>query len=199
MPRSTLLPEPDNLELYYSKPFAIVALAFATGVVFTSGPALVGLAMLPGYRIIAWGCALVFAPALLAVYWYNVRALFHKDAVVILEPDGITDTRQTISFAAWDDVHSVSLGVGETASYLRLKFRTTELAKMYVGRGYLIRTIFRRIRFLGDWNVNLMPLGCSRQHVVLTAEAFRQHSLRRRIEALNPGSKVTGTAQTAST
>jgi hypothetical protein len=199
MPRPTLLPEPDNLELYYSKPFAIVALAFATGVVFTSGPALVGLAMLPGLHIIAWGCALLFAPALLAVYWYNVRALFHKDAVVILEPDGITDTRQKISFAAWEDVHSVSLGAGETASWLCLKFKNTELAKMYVGRSYLIRTIFRRIRFLGDWNTNLMPLACSRHHVVLTAEAFRQHSLRRRIEALNRRSKVTGASQTSST
>ena len=185
MPRPTLLPEPDNLELYYSKPFAIVALALATGVVFTSGPALVGLAMIPGYQVIAWLSAIVFVPVLFAVYRYNLRALFHKDAVVILEPDGITDTRQEISFAAWDDVHSVSLGVGETASYLRLKFKTTELAKMYVGRGYLIRTIFRRIRFLGDWNVNLMPLGCSRQHVALTAEALRQHSLRRRVEELN--------------
>jgi hypothetical protein len=43
----------------------------------------------------------------------------------------------------------------------------------------------RFLQTMGDWNVNLMTLRCSRSEVLEAAEALRKAAIRRRVAELN--------------
>jgi hypothetical protein len=177
-----------GLELYYSRFTAVLVMMVALGVTATSGMTLVGLMMQKGFAVIGWIGIAIFAPVLFALYRFSLRALFRTTPVVVFDADGVTDTRNNPAFVPWTDIGNISLGWGNPSyHYLRFEFRTADIAKQYMGRASGFRVLALRTQFLGDWNIYLLTLRCSKFDVLRAAKRLHQHSVAEMVNSVNQG------------
>ncbi len=174
----------DVLELHYSRPVAMAVAAF------TSLSAVQVLSLLPvllQFNLIAIfgiGVLAVIGPIYLLLFRYVWRALAGGQAVVVLDTHGITDTRQRVEFVPWEDVQRVRLGSGDKSHYLCVELKS-EAAGRYTRAPGAWRLLLRYAETLGDWNVMLLTLKCTRAEVLAVSESLRKAAIRRRVEQLN--------------
>lgn len=188
----------DVLELHYSRP---VALAVA---VLTSLSALQVLTLLPVLlqfnllAIFGIGILAVLGPIYFHLFRYLWRAFSERRTVVVLDWRGITDTRQRVEFVPWEDVQRVRLGSGDKSHYLCVELKSAAAGRYTRAPGGW-RLLLRYVESLGDWNVMLLTLKCSRGEVLALAESLRKAAIRRRVEQLNraayPDPGLTGVAR----
>lgn len=179
--------EPDTLEIYYSRPFAAFVLLVACVVTLWLASMAVR-SLLSGHVVLVFSFVIVFAVCAIPVFSLfsaYLHAWSFKGPVVVFDAEGVTDVRQKHSFISWDDIGQISRGTGETIAYLCFEFRNTSVAKQHVPRPFLLGLIWRRARFLGDWNVNLRPLRCKYPEVLRAAKGFHQRSIRAKIVQMN--------------
>lgn len=172
------------LELHYSRPMAIVVGVLLLLGAAKSLPVLVAMLQFNGIALIGLMVIAILAPFYLVLLRYVLAALTGKQAVVRLDADGITDTRQRVAFVPWDDVQRVRLGSGDKSHYLCIELKAG-VAGSYTRAPTGWRLILRFVETLGDWNVFLLTLRCSRAEVAATAESLRKAAIRRRVEQLN--------------
>ena len=184
------MPDGDTLELHYSRPVAIAVGLLASASVASTLPTVLALMQFNAAAILGLGALAVIGPIWFLLFRYVLRALLSSHAVVTLDAMGVTDTRQRVEHVYWDDVQRVRLGTGDKSHFLCLEIKPGAVAR-YTRAPTGWRLLWRFIETLGDWNVNLMTLRCSRSEVLATAEALRKAAIRRRVEQLNrpsPGS-----------
>jgi hypothetical protein len=165
---------------------ALFLVAAAGGVGWVGFIALLGL--LSRHIVIGITGALaliVFVPMLSPLLVACVKALRERDPVVTLDDLGVTDTRLDPSFVAWADVGRIELGVGHTGSILGIEFRDRAVTREHIGPLARLRTVLRRTRWLGDWNVDLRLLSCKPARVLADAQRLHRESIRQRIVELN--------------
>jgi hypothetical protein len=184
-------------EAHYSKLQAVIVLLVAGGISVQPAWLIVGAL---GSREGVWvtlGLLLlaVWAVFILPFIVLGLKALFTREAVIILDADGVTDVRRDPSYAAWDDISNISTGWDEYFFSLRFEFRDHAKAKEYVGSPYWPLWILRRLVGAHDWNLNMLLLDRSRTEMVEVAEAYRQNAIRRRIEEANAGRQWSGALQ----
>ena len=178
------MPDNDTLELHYSRPMAIVVGLLAMASLASTAPLVLALLQFNALAVLGIGALAIFAPIYFALFRYVLRALLTAQPVVTLDALGVTDTRQRVDYVSWDDVQRVRLGMGNRASTLCLELKPTAASRYTRAPGGW-RLLMRYVETLGDWNVNLMPLRCSRTEVLAAAEALRKAAIRRRVEQLN--------------
>jgi hypothetical protein len=174
----------DVFELHYSRPVAISVGVLATLSAAQLLPLLVALLQFKVIALFGFGALAVLGPIYFLLFRYVYRALLGREVVVTLDAHGITDTRQRVEFVPWDDVRRVRLGAGNKSHYLCIELNAG-VAGRYTSAPGAWRLLMRFAESLGDWNVQLMTLRCSRAEVEKTAEALRKAALRRRVEQLN--------------
>jgi hypothetical protein len=177
----------ESLELRYSPSqtaWSTLLLAFFGG--WALFVPLFGLLADQLVLLAAGGVALVFCgPVLLTFVGPLLHAWTHKGPVVTLDARGVTDVRKKKApFIPWQDIGQVSLGAGNTASYLCFEFRRRD-SQRADARGVLSGWFFRRANFLSDWNVNLGPLACRKLDVLRRAQRLHQQELRQRVVQMN--------------
>lgn len=178
------MPDVEEFELHYSRPVAVFV-----GVLALISAARIGVFAL---ALMHFGVGAVFAIAMLAIvgpiyfvlFRYVTRALLGRDAVVRLDAHGITDTRQRVAFVPWNAVQRVRLGSGDKAHFLCVEIKAADVAN-YTRAPGIWRVLLRWLETLGDWNVNLMTLRCTRSEVAAIAETLRKAAIRRRVEQMN--------------
>lgn len=114
-----------------------------------------------------------------------VHAWRHRGPVVVIDEDGVTDVRKKVDFIGWPDVKEVTLGAGHTARFLCFTFRRPDPARVDPPRVPFLGWLMRGVRFLGDWNVDMRLLACSRREVLDRADAMMKRSMRQRVAELN--------------
>ncbi len=175
------------MELFYSRLSTVVATLVVAYAAFCIGY-LALFALLGGnviFLIYAGGGALFGALLLMPFAKAVVHAWRHTGPVVILDIDGVTDVRKTHAFIPWEDIGQISLGVGETASFLCIDFKKTDRAREDAPRLFGVGLLLKRARSLGDWNITLRLLKCRRTEVLRQARLMRQQALRRQIIEMN--------------
>lgn len=178
------MPDNDTLELHYSRPMAIVVGLLAMASLASTAPLVLALLQFNVLAVLGIGALAIFAPIYFALFRYVLRALLSAQPVVTLDALGVTDTRQRVDYVSWDDVQRVRLGMGNRANTLCLELKPAAASRYTRAPGGW-RLLMRYVETLGDWNVNLMPLRCSRTEVLAAAEALRKAAIRRRVEQLN--------------
>ena len=134
---------------------------------------------------------LVLGPVLLSLLSSVIHPWRHEGPVLTLDEEGITDVRKKVSFIPWRDIGSIELGIGETASYLRVEFRRPDRQRQDIRSLGPVGTFLSRAHSLSDWNVTLRMLACKKQDLLRSARRLHQQDLRRQVVALNKG-KGTG-------
>ena len=167
----------ERVEIRYSRPRAVlqlVVLALVTGWlvvnIFVGVFGNIVLALASGIVLVGWTVFLL--PALLKA----LRALSHREPVLIFDDTGITDTRLKPAFAAWSDIGRISFGYSGTWNTLRVAFRRSAQAEPYVGRPYLLKKLLRMSFNLSDWNISLWLLEVTREDVFEIAKTFQHRS-----------------------
>ncbi len=174
----------DVLELQYSRPVAITVCGLA---VFSAAQIVVVLAALLNLGATAvFGllALVIMGPIHFLLFRFVYRALTQRQAIVTLDEHGITDIRQRVEFVPWEDVRRVRVGAGSKAHYLCVELKQ-DAAGRYTSAPVGWRLLMRFAESLGDWNVQLLTLSCSRSEVAKTAEGLRKAALRRQVERLN--------------
>ena len=178
------MPKGEVLELHYSRPVAIFVGVLLTLSAGSVSPLLLALLQFNGLAIFGLGVLAIIGPIYFVLYRYVLVAMTARQAVVRLDAHGITDTRQRVEFVPWDDVQRVRLGSGDKSHFLCIEFKAG-VAGRYTRASAGWRLLLRFIETLGDWNVMLLTLRCSRKEVEKTAETLRKAAIRRRVEQLN--------------
>lgn len=178
------MPDNDTLELHYSRPMAIIVGLLVLASLASTLPLVLALVQFNALAILGMGALAILGPIYFLLLRYVLRALLSAQPVVTLDALGVTDTRQRVGYVSWDDVQRVRLGMGNRASTLCLELKPAAASRYTRAPGGW-RLLMRYVETLGDWNVNLMPLRCSRTEVLAAAEALRKAAIRRRVEQLN--------------
>lgn len=174
----------DALELQYSRPVAVIVGGLAA---LSAAQVVVVLAALLEFgaiAVFALPALAILAPIYFLLFRYVYRALTHRQAIVILDEHGVTDIRQRVEFVPWEDVRRVRLGAGSKSQYLCVELKQ-DAAGRYTMAPVGWRLLLRFAQSLGDWNVLLLTLSCSRSEVEKSAETLRKAALRRQVERLN--------------
>lgn len=183
MPLPQLLDCGTPFEVHYSKTsaaFTLILVALIGGSMAWTGFLLLWLPVFWLVGLLSLGLTAVFV---LPVGLRALRALGSRDAPLVFDDEGVTDTRRNPSFAAWRDIHQVTLGYGETAYLLRIDFREREVAARYISGPFSIGRIIRRLYARGDWNLDLWYLQGSRHELLRIALAYRSAGIRKRVVA----------------
>lgn len=178
---------PRYVEFHYSRIATLFAVIFLGTATLWTGR-LVLLCLLADHALFYVGGAilLVVSIPLLVPFWISVlHACWYREAVVIFDEHGVTDVRQKESFIAWEDIGRISLGVGETYSFLCFQFREARTTRQHLGFFYVLIMIVQRIRFLADWNINLRLIHCRRMEALRLAQGFHRRSISERIAEAN--------------
>jgi hypothetical protein len=183
-PAMPAMPDNDNLELHYSRPMAVMVGLLVLASLASTLPLVLALVQFNALAILGIGALAILGPIYFLLLRYVLRALLSAQPVVRLDALGVTDTRQRVDYVSWDDVQRVRLGMGNRASTLCLELKPAAASRYTRAPGGW-RLLMRYVETLGDWNVNLMPLRCSRTEVLAAAEALRKAAIRRRVEQLN--------------
>jgi hypothetical protein len=174
----------DVLELHYSRPVAIIVGVLTTLSAAQALPLLLLLLQFNVIAILGFAALAIVGPIYFVLLRYVFRALLGRDPVVILDDRGISDTRQRVEFVPWDDVQRVRLGSGDKSHFLCVELKSGTAGRYTRAPGGW-RLLMRFVETLGDWNVMLLTLRCSRAEVAAAAEALRKAAIRRRVERLN--------------
>ena len=178
------MPHDQVLELHYSRPVAIAVAMLATLSAAQALPLLLVLLQFNAIAILGVGVLAIVGPIYFLLFRYVFRALTGGQPVVTLDANGITDTRQRVEFVPWDDVQRVRLGAGDKSHYLCIELKAGTAGRYTIApSGW--RLLLRFVESLGDWNVGLLTLRCSRADVLKAAEGLRKAAIRRRVEQLN--------------
>ncbi len=179
--------DPEPIHLHYSRLRAFlgagVLLAISLWIVWIF---IAGLLSPNIVLMMADGASVLFIGPALAYHAVEpLRACVHRDPVVTLDAEGITDQRKKEgSFLSWDEVGQISLGyTSQTWSYLIFDYRNGVVARTR-GQGHS-KAFFRRALNLGDWHVNLRLLACKRADVLRAAKRLQQAAVRREIVKKN--------------
>ncbi len=129
---------------------------------------------------------LVWLPYFLIAAKSGIRAVLTSGPVLVVDEHGITDNRREPSFASWEDIHDVHLGVGGRYYTLCIRFRSGLTARQYVGRFFRLRQILMRFYVLGDWNLSLWLLGRSRTDIFHAAQMHRRAYIARKVIRRKP-------------
>ncbi len=169
----------ERVEIHYSRPRAalqLVVLVLVSGWlvvnIFVGIFGNIVLALASGIALVGWTVFLL--PALIKA----LRALTHREPVLIFDDTGITDTRLKPMFAAWQDIGRISLGYSGTWHTLRVAFRHSAQAEPYVGRPYMLKKLLRMSSNLSDWNISLWLLDVTREDAFDIARTFQHRSRR---------------------
>jgi hypothetical protein len=125
-------------------------------------------------------------PLLFILCRFAYRAFIVRHPIVTFDDDGVTDTRHTQPFVPWSDIGHISLGWGGGAyHYLRFQFRTREIAEHYAHPSLGLSVLWTRAHRLGDYNLYLLSLRCSRNDVLQSALRFQKRSVTKMVKAMN--------------
>ena len=102
----------------------------------------------------------------------SFMALRWEGPVVVLDSTGITDYRLSDDAVPWRYVLSAHLGANDAFTFLTLRFRSTELAKRYMGRSRFYGSWLGNWFMMGQWRTCLTPLAFKRSEVLRRANAF---------------------------
>jgi len=174
-------PNQPQLELPYSKPHAILVLGgLAAAAIWTLYIAVFGLVTANIVLLIAGGATiLLVAPVCASHILEPLHAIRTNSPVVTLNVYGITDTRKSGRFLAWEDVSRITLGnTQKTRSYLIVDLRNT--AKTQTEGWGALRLFLRRAISMGERHVNLRPLKCNPPEVLAVAKQLHQNALRKK-------------------
>lgn len=174
----------DELELEYSRPVAITVGVLTTISAAKMLPLLLALIQFNAAAIFGAAVVAILGPIYFVLFRYVLVALTGNYPVVRLDADGIHDVRQRVPFVPWDDVQRVRLGTGDKAHFLCIEIKAGQAGRYTRAPGGW-RLLMRYVETLGDWNVFLLTLRCSRGEVAAKAENLRKAAIRRRVEKLN--------------
>lgn len=171
----------EQVAIGYSKPRAAVVLVIVGAVTLWLGLNVVA-GIFSGNIVFVISGVIVLVGWDLVLAWVGMRALralSATESVVFIDDQGITDTRLTPSFAAWQDIGRISLGYSGSWYKLRVAIRHYDKARPYVGRPYLLRKMLNMVNQLGDWNISIWLLELSRTDILEIATQFQQRARRR--------------------
>ena len=184
---------PEVLEVGYSRGFGWAFLTVIAAVtVWLSLNVFIGIFGNVLTQIAGVTAILVWLPYFLIAAKSGIRAVLTSGPVLVVDEHGITDSRREPSFASWEDIHDVHLGVGGRYYTLCVRFRSGVTARQYVGRFFRLRQILMRFYVLGDWNLSLWLLGRSRTDIFHAAQMHRRAYIARKVIRRAPPSHPAG-------
>lgn len=184
----------ERVELHYSPFVAFAATAlwlllcgwviYWVVIAFSGHPILIAVGLVAG--IVGVPVAGSFLSAV-------VHPWRHRGPVVTFDLEGVTDVRKAQAFLPWSEVGRIELGAGNRASFLCFEFRRPNRRLEDGPRLGPLGTLFKRAATLGDWNISLRMLACSKRDALAAARRFHQLNLRRHVAERNKDRAWSGT------
>lgn len=166
------------MALYYIKPY--VALGMLLNV---------SCAIYVGFMVIAAGVAVItlpvafimllfVAPFFIGIFLGQMKSLLWQGPVLVIDDTGITDLRERHSFVPWSDIEKIYLSRRRGPLVLCVNFRNADTIRRQLTRPFLLKLLFSKANFEGDWNLKLGALRCKHKEVLRVAKGYHSRSTR---------------------